>query len=59
MHGKEDPSVDWFKAIADVWECARDDNAHRVVQIVFAHFLDYFCWDDFADFHECLVKGEK
>ena len=38
VHGDQDASLGGFEPIANVWQCAADDNAHRIRQITFPQF---------------------
>ena len=38
-HGVENAAMDGLEAVAGVWECAPDDDRHRVVKIRAAHLL--------------------
>ena len=39
VHGVDDAAVHWFQTIANVWQCAFDDDGNGVCQVGFAHFL--------------------
>ena len=38
IHCVDNTSVYWLEAVSHIWQCARDDNAHRVVKVRPLHF---------------------
>ena len=51
VHRDQDAALRRLEPVADVWQGARDDDAHRVVEVGVAHLLfDGDLLDD-ADFH--------
>jgi hypothetical protein len=37
-HCVNNAAVNWLHSIANVWKCATNDNAHRVVEVASLHF---------------------
>jgi hypothetical protein len=47
QHSVEDTALDGFQSIADVGQCAADDDGHGVVDIGPLHDFSNIGWDDF------------
>ena len=39
IHGKKDPSVNWFQAIANIWQCPAHNYTHGVIDVGRLHLL--------------------
>ena len=37
-HCVNNATVNWLHSVANVWKCATNDNAHRVVEVASLHF---------------------
>jgi hypothetical protein len=50
IHRIDNSAVNRLETIANIWQCATDDNAHRIVEIASLHFdlkvdlLDVVVW---------------